>query len=81
MPFGTHASTCFVCGKHFLCGDCIVHTCPECHAKSVEIRADCPNGHGMQRATSYIRDLRLACGCSFVSTMEGEWIPEEKKDL
>jgi hypothetical protein len=77
MPFGTHASTCHVCGKHFLCGDCIRFVCSDCSRKSVPyLMVECPEGHGMQKAKpETIFGIKLACGCSFESTgMEADWI-------
>lgn len=30
MPIGTNLTHCMHCNKDFICGDCIVFTCPEC---------------------------------------------------
>lgn len=77
MPIGSHASTCHVCGKHFLCGDCIVFICGDCRRKTIpHLMIECPHGHGMQKAhPETILGIKLACGCCFESAgMSGDWI-------
>lgn len=83
MPYGTNASQCVVCGKHFLCGDCITFICHECSPKLVpHLVITCPDEHGPQSATTHgLMGIKLSCGCVLEPvSMEGGWIRSKDRE-
>lgn len=36
MPTGKHLTTCFKCGRRFICGDCIEYECKQCQCKRLD---------------------------------------------